>query len=237
MTMETTILLLMLSGSTILVGSFFAQIIRVYRFKLVSGINLFSWTQNFIGRCLFVVYGIWAPGTAGLIIVVSQGLCGLFSIPLIYYCLRNRKTSGEYVKQHFNNILFASRVLAAVSVVTLILIALLCRKEINVIDVVQLSKHDVFIISIFCSVIASTSFIPQAIKIMRTKNTKSLSVILTSLFIVGNLLIISAFITTGIYHNAMYEYAFPTALTCIAAISMSINFSIKIRNKIKFGEK
>lgn len=235
--MESAILVLMLLGSTILVGSFFAQITRVYRFKLASGINLFSWVQNFIGRNLFVIYGIWAPGTTGLIIIISQGLCGLFSIPLIYYCIRNRKTNGEYVKQDFNKFLFASRMITAALSIGLVIFALLCRTEINVISVDRLSKHDVFIISIFCSVIASTSFIPQAIKIMRSKNTKSLSLVLTILFITGNLLIICAFITTGIAHHAMYEYIFPTILTSIAASAMTINFSIKIRNKIKFGEK
>lgn len=235
--MEATILTLMLLGSTILVGSFFAQITRVYRFKLSSGINIFSWIQNFIGRCLFVVYGIWAPGTAGLIIVISQGLCGLFSVPLIYYCLRNWKTNGEYVKQHFNKVLFSSRVLVSLMCISLIIFALLCRKEVEVIRVKQISKHDVFVISIFCSIIASTSFIPQAIKIMKTKNTKSLSIVLTFLFIIGNLLIIAAFIVTGIAHDAIYEYIFPIILTSIAATSMTINCSIKLSNKIKFGEK
>lgn len=235
--MESLILMLMLLGSTILVGSFFAQITRVYRFKLASGINLFSWVQNFIGRCLFVIYGIWAPGTAGLIIVVSQGLCGLFSIPLIYYCIRNRKTQGEYVKQHFSKLLFTLRLSAATFCVGLIVFAILCRKEVSVIEVEQISKHEIFIISIFCSIIASTSFIPQAIRIMKSRNTKSLSVVLTILFIIGNLLIICAFITTGIAHHAMYEYLFPTILTSIAATSMTINFSIKIHNKMKNGEK
>lgn len=235
--MEAAILTLMLMGSTILVGSFFAQITRVYRFKLSSGINIFSWIQNFIGRCLFVVYGIWAPGTTGLIIIVSQGLCGLFSVPLIYYCVRNWKTNGEYVKQHFNKFLFLSRVLVAIFCVALIIFALLCRKEIAIINVKQISKHDIFVISIFCSIIASTSFIPQAIKILKTKNTRSLSLNLTLLFIVGNLLIITAFIVTGVAHDAIYEYIFPIILTTIAATSMTINCTIKLSNKIKFGEK
>lgn len=235
--MEAAILTLMLMGSTILVGSFFAQITRVYRFKLSSGINIFSWIQNFIGRCLFVIYGIWAPGTTGLIIVVSQGLCGLFSVPMIYYCVRNWKTNGEYVKQHFNKILFLSRVLVSIFCVILITFALLCRKEVALINVKQISKHDIFIISIFCSIIASTSFIPQAIKIIKTKNTRSLSLNLTLLFITGNLLIIAAFIVTGVAHDAIYEYIFPIILTTIAATSMTINCTIKLSNKIKFGEK
>lgn len=235
--MEAAILTLMLMGSTILVGSFFAQITRVYRFKLSSGINIFSWIQNFIGRCLFVIYGIWAPGTTGLIIVVSQGLCGLFSVPMIYYCVRNWKTNGEYVKQHFNKILFLSRVLLSIFCVILITFALLCRKEVALINVKQISKHDIFIISIFCSIIASTSFIPQAIKIIKTKNTRSLSLNLTLLFITGNLLIIAAFIVTGVAHDAIYEYIFPIILTTIAATSMTINCTFKLSNKIKFGEK
>ncbi|WP_131599660.1 PQ-loop repeat-containing protein, partial [Mycoplasma marinum] len=163
----------------------------------------------------------------GIVLTVGQGLCGLMSIPIIYYIIRNRNTNGEYIKNNFNNKLFVARVVSVAMLFILIVVSTCLGAFAVKGNYKQASGTTILIISIIGSAFTGLSFLPQTIRTIRTRNTKSTSLYLCIAFIIGNVLMIS-YLLFGVVTISVEKYISGVIFTTISVISMSLIAIIKI---------
>ncbi len=225
------LLIILIVGMIILDASFLFQIVKIWTEKHSFGLSLTSWTVNMIGRVIWIVYGMLLSTHGGIVLTVGQGLCGLMTIPVIYYILRNRKTDGEYKKEHFSKSLFTFRVLMVsiilILIITCIIFSVLAINERNKIGEDKL----ILAISLIGSSFTGLSFLPQAIKTVRTQDTKATSLNLCIAFIIGNTLMIT-YLTIQAVNDDVLKYIAGIVFTSISVISMITIAIIKIKNII-----
>ncbi len=104
------LLIILILGMLILDFSFFAQTLTIWKNKHSFGLSGISWTINFFGRLVWMIYGILLASWDGMVISVGQGFCALMIIPVLYYIKRNQKNDGEYIKEHFKKWLWILKI-------------------------------------------------------------------------------------------------------------------------------
>ncbi len=229
------LLIILIMGMIILDASFMFQIIKIWTEKHSFGLSLSSWIINMIGRVIWIVYGMLLSTHGGIVLTIGQGLSGLMTIPVIYYILRNRKTKGEYKKEHFSKPLFTFRILMiiiiSILIITCIIFSIFAINENTRIGEGKL----ILVISLIGSSFTGLSFLPQAIKTVKTKDTKATSLNLCIAFIIGNSLMISYLLIQAI-NDDVFKYIAGIIFTSISVISMITISIIKIQNIIKFKQ-
>ncbi|CAM9122031.1 PQ-loop domain-containing transporter [Mycoplasma todarodis] len=225
------LLIILIIGMIILDASFLFQIVKIWTEKHSFGLSLTSWTVNMIGRIIWIVYGMLLSNHGGIVLTIGQGLCGLMTIPVIYYILRNRKTDGEYKKEHFSKPLFALRVFMVAIIFTLIVTCIAFSiLAINEKDKIGEDKM-ILVISLIGSSFTGLSFLPQAIKTVKTQDTKATSLNLCLAFILGNSLMITYLMIQAVNDDVM-KYIAGIIFTSISVLSMITITIIKIKNII-----
>ncbi|NQZ28926.1 MAG: hypothetical protein HRT98_00920 [Mycoplasmatales bacterium] len=225
------LLIILIIGMIILDASFLFQIVKIWTEKHSFGLSLTSWTINMIGRVIWIIYGMLLSTHGGIVLTIGQGLCGLMTIPVIYYILRNKKTNGEYKKEHFNNSLFVFRIMMIITIATLIITCI-------VFSIFAINKKDkigedkiILIISLVGSSFTGLSFLPQAIKTVKTQDTKATSLNLCIAFILGNSLMIT-YLTIQAINDDILKYIAGIIFTSLSVVSMIIITIIKVKNII-----
>lgn len=259
--LDIVALCMTLIGSTILVIGFIPQSRKIYTLKHTYGISKVSWIQNYVGRLTYSLYCAFALGTAtgdGAAIanaatfptIIGQLLVGVMSVAVIYYTLRNQRTSGEYKKEEFRRKLFALRIGLDVLLAIASILIILMTKAVDVIHIPHGETHSALIFNIVFGIIApaivSTAFIPQSIKTIRTRNTKSTSLALTIMFSIGNSLLALMFVVKAINmglngtHDValnILQYSGSIFFIFMGVFAMIIIIVIKVNNMKKLGEK
>lgn len=255
-TLDILALCLTLIGSTILVLGFTPQSKKIYTLKHTYGISKISWIQNYVGRIVYSIYctialGRSANDTANLATlptIIGQLLVGAMSVAVVYYTIRNTRTSGEYKKEHFNRNLFATRIAMDIFLAVAAVVIILMSSTINVIHILpkNSTSHGMLIFNtffgFFACAIVSGAFIPQSIKTIRTRNTKSTSLALTIMFAIGNSLLALMFVVKAInagMHDKVdtawkvAQYAGSIFFITIGVIAMTTIIAIKLANMKK----
>lgn len=196
-------------GFIIFIPSFAFQMFRIYKKgKHTVNFSPTSWTLNFIGRFLWIAYGLFFGAASkdnqglALLTVIGQGLVTLMTIPILYYTFRNHPYKGEYAKSNFNKKLFAIRMGLLVFILASILVA--CLGIMGTFNVGKMPSAGLLAFALSCTFFTSVAFLPQTIKTIKNKNTTSTSFFLSFLFAVGNTLLILAFLLKII--NYKHDY-------------------------------
>ncbi len=227
----STQLILLIIGMTILDIAFFSQVFSIWRTKTSLGLSWMSWTINFVGRLIWIIYGMLLVEWGGLVISIGQGICCLVSIPVLYYINRNKMAGGQYIKEHFNLYFFLLRIISVIAILALMVVCSYYGVVYTMNNKSFMSVTNVFIIALFGSAFTGFSFLPQTIKTIKTRSTKSTSLYLCLWFIVGNSLLIAYLMFSMIIHsNKILQYIPAILSTSLSIISMIIIFIIKLQN-------
>ncbi len=225
----------LLIGASVLTISFVFKWYQTTTKKHTIEMSLKSWIIMLFGRMLWCIYGFMLGTIGGIFILVAQGLIACMTVPIIYYISRNKGTEGEYFKKHFNKKLFLMRML-----IDFIILTIIC------LFVVFTSYHPhwnysvpnwlIFVIGTIGAATTAYALLPQTIKIIKSKNTKSMSLPLQTTFILGNAIIIIyllyQLITTGNYMSYLGSIIFGITSTLL----MVPILVIKVKNIHKFKE-
>lgn len=182
-----------------------------------------------------VTHGVQKSFLSGNIILFGQGIVTVLTVSMLYYSLRNHRNKGEYKKDLFKKRLFALRlVLDTVTIVSMLVFALALHGVIKI----PTSKVAALIVATIATFFTGIAFLPQGIKVIKMRKTKSTSIYLSSLFAIGNSLLILALLVKIIDHNELLVSNIGGIILPVLSTSMMyvITF-IKISNMIKLKEK
>ncbi|TCG10415.1 PQ-loop domain-containing transporter [Mycoplasma todarodis] len=229
------LLIILIIGMIILDASFLFQIVKIWTEKHSFGLSLTSWIINMIGRVIWIVYGMLLSTHGGVVLTIGQGLCGLMTIPVIYYILRNRKTNGEYKKEHFSKPLFMLRIIL-ITIITSLIITCIVFSILAINEKSKIGEDKLILaISLIGSSFTGLSFLPQAIKTIKTQDTKATSLNLCIAFIIGNSLMITYLLIQAVNDDVL-KYIAGIIFTSISVLSMMTITIIKVKNIIKLKQ-
>ncbi len=246
MTLERSDILMVL-GMVIFVPAFMFQVFKLFKGgKHTIGIVASSWLMNFIGRYLWIIYGFLIGSLvsdngvqkslfSGNVILFGQSIITILTISMLYYSFRNINNFGAYKKELFKKRLFVSRLLLDVFVLTSVLVFGLA---LNGVIYIPTHKVTALVISIIATSFTGMAFLPQGIKVIKTKNTKSTSIYLSTLFAMGNTLLIISLMVKIFDHNELLISNIGGIILPIISTSMMYIISfVKLSNILAKKEK
>lgn len=229
--------ILMVLGISFLIPAFGMQVHKIYtKGKTSTGINKYSWILNYIGRYLWIPYSVFTYSNlrngvdwTGLVMLVGQGIAALSCIPVIYYSYRNHKTDGIYTKEHFRLKLFILKILSFAF--TLVSMGIFIAYGLGAFTPFTLNSMGMFAFGLITALFTGIAFLPQTIKVIKTKVTKSISLPLVLLFTIGNSILIAYMIVRMTAAGSdWWKTIGSVILVSISVILMGTQTIIKIKN-------
>lgn len=247
----------------ILVPAFAFQLLKLLKKgKHTIGFSPLSWTLNFSGRYLWIIFAFlaiaslepenatWKAVAAKDALLFGQAAISMMTVPILYYSFRNKNTEGQYTKEHFKKKLFWVRLgLGLMTFISMAIFGVLLNMTNNGITFSEESRKAmkiiVVVIGFAAAIMTGVAFLPQGMKTIKSKKTTSTSILLSSCFAIGNTLIILSFIVdlamapTAKLHDPLYVLM-DLAVIIFPSISTTIMYIItfiKAKNMIKNGEK
>lgn len=229
--------ILMVLGISFLVPAFLFQLKRIYRGgKHTVGINHYSWILNYVGRYLWIPYSVLTYSNladnkidwTGIVMLFGQGIAALSCIPVIYYSFRNGQ-HGRYEKKEFKTNIFIIKII--MFIFTLTSMSIFVAYSLGAFKPFVLHPTGMFIFGLITASFTGIAFLPQTIKVIKSKVTKSISLPLVLLFTIGNSILIAYMIVRMIAAGPdWWKTIGSVGLVSISVILMSIQLIIKIKN-------
>ncbi len=225
----------LLLGTMILATSFLFKWYQITTKKHTIEMSLKSWIIMLCGRMLWCIYGFLLGTIGGVFILIAQGLIATMTIPIIYYILRNKSTEGKYFKKDFDKKLFTFRVLVDLLIITIICLFIIFTRYQSIWDY-HISKWAIFVVGTVGAAVTAYALMPQTWKIIKTKNTKSMSLPLQITFLLGNTIIITYLIYQLVTTGNTLNYLGSIFFGIVSTLTMVPILIIKVKNIIKLKE-